>query len=348
MEVIPTLVPVSDRSAIGEVRRRAVALATAAELGEEAAGRAAIVATELASNIVKHGTSGHCFLSLAEDAGELLVQIVAVDTGRGIDDPGRALRDGYSTAGTLGTGLGAVRRLSRSFDIFSQAGGGAVVVARVGVAASMRSPAPTRVVEVSAVEAPLLGEPVSGDAWTLEREGATSTLFVADGLGHGLLAAESAQAAVSAFHSHAGSAPAERVERIHHSLRGRRGAAIAVAEIDPHRHLVRYAGIGNIAAQILAGGALHRLASMNGTAGQVARTIREFSYEFPPSALLIVHSDGMSARWTLERYPGLGRRDPAVIAAVLHRDYRRGRDDVTVVVARSAETLPDAGRQVIP
>lgn len=342
MEVGPTAVPITDRSEVGEVRRRAVALATAAGFDDEAGGRVAIVATELAGNIVKHATRGHCLLSLVEVAGEPLVQVVATDHGRGIGDPARALRDGYSTAGTPGTGLGAVQRLSRSFDLFSQPDRGLVVVARVGAHDASRARAGRPGVEVGAVEAPLQGESVSGDAWALERDGAVTTLLVADGLGHGPLAAESSSRAAAAFRRHSGRPPGERVERIHDDMRGARGAAIAVARIDAAAHEVRYAGIGNIAAQIVVEDGSQSLISMNGTAGHIARSIREFSYAFVPGALLIVHTDGMSARWTLDSYPGIRLRDPAVVAAVLLRDHGRGRDDAAVVVARHAEP-PGAG-----
>jgi hypothetical protein len=48
----------------------------------------------------------------------------------------------------------------------------------------------------------------------------------------------------------------------------------------------------------------------------------------------VLHSDGIQPRCTLDAYPGLARRDPALVAAVLARDFTRGNDDVTVLVAR--------------
>jgi anti-sigma regulatory factor (Ser/Thr protein kinase) len=344
MEVTSSVVTITDRSAVGEVRRGALALAHAAGFDEDASGRVAIVATELAGNIAKHGERGHCFLSLIEEAAEVLVQIVAIDSGPGIAEPSRALQDGYSTVGTSGTGLGAVQRMSRDFDLFSHTGG-TVVVARVAADRTLRAadPRARAPVEVGVVAAPLLGEPVSGDTWMLERYGATTTLLLADGLGHGPFAAQASGAAAAAFRQLAGQPPAQRAERIHEALRSTRGAAIAVAEIDPVARSVRYAGIGNIAAQVVAGEQVRSLVSMSGTAGHQARTIREFSYDFPPGALLVVHSDGVSTRWALDRYPGITLRDPAVIAALLHRDHSRGRDDATVVVARHSAEPAGAG-----
>ena len=74
--------------------------------------------------------------------------------------------------------------------------------------------------------------------------------------------------------------------------------------------------------------------SQPGTAGHLARGIREYTYRWPSGALLVLHSDGVSTHHDLTRYPGLGQRHPALIAGVLLRDAGRGRDDATVVVAR--------------
>ena len=54
----------------------------------------------------------------------------------------RCLTDGYSTAGTPGTGLGAVRRLANEFDIYSAPGEGTIVMARFGARDSNRDSAP--------------------------------------------------------------------------------------------------------------------------------------------------------------------------------------------------------------
>ena len=71
--------------------------------------------------------------------------------------------------------------------------------------------------------------------------------------------------------------------------------------------------------------------SHNGTAGLEIRNLQEFTYGWDPRSVLILHSDGLNTRWTLEQYPGLIIRHPAIIAGTLYRDFRRGRDDVTVV-----------------
>jgi serine/threonine protein phosphatase PrpC len=184
------------------------------------------------------------------------------------------------------------------------------------------------------VALPKAGEEVSGDSWGFECLKDRCTCVVADGLGHGPQAAQAAQAALSTAQEYSGKAPAEIVERAHGALRSTRGAALAVAEIEPSHKLVRFCGLGNISATIVdrAGGIRH-LVSHNGIVGQEMRKISEFTYPWSRQSLLIMHSDGLSARWDLQSYPALVQHDPPLIAGVLYRDFTRDRDDVTVLVA---------------
>ena len=103
------------------------------------------------------------------------------------------------------------------------------------------------------------------------------------------------------------------------------------------RGKLTFAGVGNIAARIYAGSeSRQNLVSLNGTAGHQCDRIQDFSYPWPEDGLLVLHSDGLSTGTGLESYPGLAARDPALIAGVLYRDFCRGRDDATVVVAKAA------------
>jgi hypothetical protein len=135
---------------------------------------------------------------------------------------------------------------------------------------------------------------------------------------------------------HPGDSPRGRVAAAHAGLRSTRGGALAVADVDLGRGLVRFCGLGNISAAIVANGVVRRLVSQNGTAGHSAARIDEFSYPWPSGGLLVLHSDGLGTHWDLDRYPGLARRHPGLIAGVLYRDFTRGRDDATVIVARES------------
>jgi hypothetical protein len=289
---------------------------------------------------VKHAGRGEIMLRALNGPDVNGAELVAIDAGPGIGDLDRALRDGYSTAGSPGAGLGALARLATHFDIYSAAGAGLVLVARLE---APRAGARQRAFDVGVVRVPKRGEPECGDDWGAvhhERERGRLILTVADGLGHGQLAAEASRRAVQVAAEdaaeHAEEPAAGVVARIHAALRPTRGAAVAVAELDPAASAVRYAGLGNISACIVSQHASRSLVSHNGIAGHEMRKIQEFAYDWRPDSLLIMHSDGVSARWDLNRYPGLVLRDPSVVAGVIYRDFSRGRDDALVVVVRAA------------
>jgi hypothetical protein len=75
------------------------------------------------------------------------------------------------------------------------------------------------------------------------------------------------------------------------------------------------------------------MVSHNGILGVQFLRKQQFEYAFGRGDRVVMHSDGMSARWSLAAYPGLSDRHPAVVAGVLYRDHRRPRDDVTVLVS---------------
>jgi serine phosphatase RsbU (regulator of sigma subunit) len=165
-------------------------------------------------------------------------------------------------------------------------------------------------------------------------------ILVVDGLGHGAAAAAAAREAQRVFREYCTSDPGEILDRTHGALRSTRGAAVAVAEIREDARELRYAGVGNIAAAAIApNGVSQHLVSHNGTVGHVVRKIQEFTYPFAPGSLLVMHSDGLGTRWRLDPYPGIAARHPGLVAGVLYRDHKRGRDDVTVLATRTAGGL---------
>ena len=330
-------VAVRDASQVAEARRRASAVAHSLGFNEEETGRVAIAATELATNLLKHGSGGELLIGSFEDGTGSGLECIALDQGRGMPDVEACLRDGYSTAGSPGTGLGAVARQSQLFDVYSRAGYGAAALARFQ-RKDFGGRTPFAGFGYGAVSIPKIGEDVCGDGWAVRPHSDGLTMMVADGLGHGPLAAEAANAAMTVFASHHALSPAEILERVHTALRPTRGAAVSVARVDLRRERVYFAGIGNVAGTLLAGPAVRKMVSHNGTAGHSVKRIQEFTYEFVGAPLVLLCSDGLGTSWTLDRYPGLATRHPSLIAGVLYRDFNRGRDDVTVVVAAGART----------
>jgi hypothetical protein len=258
------------------------------------------------------------------------VEVLALDRGPGMANAARCMEDGYSTAGSAGTGFGAIRRLSTVFDVYSRQGRGTAVLSRVGAGPAEDG------VSVEGLSLPARGERVCGDAWDAEPRAGGVTILLVDGLGHGAGAAEAAAAAVAAFRQARGEAPRRRLEAMHAALRSTRGGAAAVADVDHDRRVLRFAGIGNIGAVVINGQTARFLMSHNGTLGHALRRVDELQVPWPPRALLLASSDGLATPRELEAYPGLMERHPSLVAGVLWRDLARGRDDVTVVVAKEA------------
>jgi anti-sigma regulatory factor (Ser/Thr protein kinase) len=327
-----TTVPVEDASQVATARRVASELARALHFDEPTTGRVALAVTEAATNLLKHAGRGEILLGTARAGGHAVVEILALDRGPGMVNVERCFEDGYSTAGSAGTGLGALRRLADSFDVYSRPGGTALLV-RVGPPRVARPPAPVATA-VAGLSVPVTGEDQCGDAWDQEPQAGGLAVLVVDGLGHGGGAAEAARECVRAFRRHAGAPPATRVAALHQALRATRGAAVAVAEIDVGLRVVRFAGLGNIFASVYGEPAVRHLVSHHGTAGHTAHRIAEYTYPWPPGGVLIMHSDGVASLRDFGPYPGLMQRDPGLIAGVLYRDFSRRRDDATVVVAR--------------
>ena len=322
---------VTESSQIAQARRAVAALAVRQGFDEEDAGRAALVATEICSNLVKHGNSGELIAQPLERGDSRGVGLIGLDKGPGIDDLAKCLRDGYSTGGSPGTGLGAIRRMSQLFDLYSQPGKGTAVVAQLW--SDGRSP-PAHPIEIGAIVVPKPNEVECGDTWCyVERAGGVLVMGV-DGLGHGLGASQAASMACNVFMTEKTRAPAAVLERIHANLRTTRGAAAIVMEIDWDRRQLLSAGVGNLVAAIIEGSTAKRIPSYNGIVGHAKPRIRELSYPITPTAAIVFHSDGLTAAWQPERYPGLMQHPCATIAGVLYRDCKRGRDDSMVVALR--------------
>lgn len=318
---------------VGHARRRAIQYSRALGLDETEQGRVAITVTEAGTNVIKHGNGGEMLLS-ATNHGTPSLGVLALDKGPGITDVTSSMRDGESSAGTSGIGLGSIKRQADVFDLFSAPGQGTAVFAQFwpgGKAA--RTPAGF---VLGGVSVPVHGEDLCGDGWTsLEREG-RATILVSDGLGHGPLAHDASRTAIDVFERSGQIAPSQIVENMNGGLRSTRGAAAAVVEIASRTGTLRFCGIGNLTACVMENGKQRQMVSHYGTLGHDVRKVQEFQYPWSRDSVLIVNTDGILSQWDLRPYPGLLHKHPMLIAAILYRDFSRGRDDTTVVVAREA------------
>ncbi|HWA98341.1 MAG TPA: ATP-binding SpoIIE family protein phosphatase [Pirellulales bacterium] len=329
------MVPVAEISQVGEARRRTLRLAEEIGLGEAECGRATIIASELATNLARYATGGELLITAIADGAEQQIDFASVDRGPGMADVERCMEDGYSSGGTAGNGLGAVKRLATEFDVYSGQPSGTIVFARLGTTAPQARD--SKSFAWSVVSRPAPRETQCGDSWRLCQRGDELSLMIVDGLGHGPLAAEAAATAADVFDGDPFMTLSELLQSANRRMHGTRGGAMAAARVDAHRAELKYAGVGNIAGRLRSvdGEQESRgLVSHNGIVGGEMRKVQEFSYTCPAQGLLVMHSDGLQSRWTLAAYPGLARRHPGLVAGMLYRDFVRGNDDVTVAVVR--------------
>jgi anti-sigma regulatory factor (Ser/Thr protein kinase) len=298
-------------------------------MDETRSGELALLATEVSRNVLLHGGGGQVILSGLKDGGNPLARIVAMDHGPGIADVVRAMSDGYSTAGTMGGGLGAMKRMATEFEIFT---GNKGTIVLIGVGEAKRESD----LRISGMAVPYPGERVCGDGWFCHSDRDRTVALLTDGLGHGWGAAEAANEAITTFQKNVHMGPADLLGTIHDALRKTRGAVAGVAEIRPKQGRLTFSGVGNISAVLLNGGTSKNMVSHNGTLGVTVSRIQEFSLDWAPGATLVLHSDGVQTRWDLGSYAGLAAKHPALIGAALLRDFRRQRDDASVVVIKAA------------
>ena len=318
---------VEDASAVAACRQAVQNMAERLRFPAARIGQLALAVTEAASNLYKHAEQGSLLLCVNRDGPQPGIDLVTIDAGPGVRDVSAALRDGHSTAGTLGIGLGAIQRLADFADLYSRPGHGTSLVARFCASPPVSQPRWAGLIR------PITGETECGDAYgAVEADGAV-TAVLCDGLGHGPLAAAAAAAGVAAVLDDPAGEPAALLERAHRRMSGTRGGAVGVVQVGGQ--LARFAGLGNVAASIVSDGQRKSMISIPGIAGVQARTIRQFEYEAPPGSAVILHSDGVSSRWEAAALPALEARDPLLIAAVLLAEAGVHRDDAGVLVLKS-------------
>ncbi|MBT2227267.1 ATP-binding protein [Nonomuraea sp. NEAU-A123] len=328
-----TWVRAENSSAVGTVRRMAVDLAEAAGFDAERTGQTAVAVTEAVSNLVKHAVEGVVMVR-SQPVNPAVVELVAIDKGPGMRDVARALRDGYSTSGTLGIGMGAMARISSWYDVHSLPGKGTILVMHFTAA-----DAPSAAPHASGLSRPIGEEAVSGDSFAIAATGGAATpettVLLCDGLGHGELAAQASRTAVELFLRAADEEPLTTLERLHRGLGHTRGGAVAVARI--RATSVSYAGLGNISGWIANAEGRRGMVSVPGIAGHQARHLRQYDFDLPEHSTVVLHSDGLTERWHPSAVPGLFARSPAVVAAGLLREAGSRRDDACVVTVRPGD-----------
>ncbi|MEU6484475.1 ATP-binding SpoIIE family protein phosphatase [Streptomyces sp. NPDC046887] len=159
--------------------------------------------------------------------------------------------------------------------------------------------------------------------------------MMCDGLGHGPQAARAGDVAREAFRDSAHTRPHRVLEDLHRALRGTRGAAVAVARVDFAAGTVEFSGVGNVSAFLVRGERRSSLLSVPGIVGHHMPHTRSFTAEAGPGSVLVMHTDGLSDRWSPQTFPGLFARRSTVISAQILREAGGRRDDIGILVVKA-------------
>lgn len=332
-----TRIVVKDHSYVGVARRCVREFAESTGLTGEPLSKLNLLASEMATNLAKHAENGgEIFVyDISNEKGKA-IRLLCLDRGPGIANVEEALIDGVSSTSTLGGGLGALKRMSDSFEISSVPGKGTII----SCAVFQKTPDKKAVrsndnISVGLILAPHPNEKRCGDTISLSLSEQISSILIVDALGHGEAAADVSELAASVFQQ----SPFEDVEtivtRIHRELGGTRGAALALAQIFHYRDKLAFVGVGNISARVFMKYQNRGCASVQGIVGGQISSLKKYEYDWGPNASLLMYSDGIKSAAMLEESTV---RSAQMLAAEIYRDFARLNDDTSVVVARDSRS----------
>ncbi|GAB3784316.1 serine/threonine protein kinase [Spirosoma horti] len=325
---------VPDRSYGAAIKRDIRLMASRLRFNEKKMGELDIILAELLSNLVKYATDGELLVKVIPNSHNASLELISVDSGPGMIDANRMLIDGVSTGGSLGQGLGAIKRLSSEFQLYSQPKRGTVVLVRIYENAHQPAALASRA-EVRCICVPKEGETVCGDACYSKQTGSSLTVFLGDGLGHGLLAQRAVEQAIRALRQGLDASPSTLVSAIHEASVGTRGLVGTCAVFDFTSRKWKFCGVGNITTRLSGSLGVKGYMPQNGILGHNIPgrlLVQEMPYE--RNQLLVMASDGLHTRWNPARYPGIGNYDPSILAAIIYKECARHTDDMSVVVSK--------------
>ena len=322
-------IDIDDRSAIAAVRRLARRYGTEINLSDTRLDELAIVVTEATTNSLRYAERGRVLIDIIRTPGTRRLALLFSDAGEGIGDMDRMFQDGESSSDSAGLGLGAIKRLSDSFDVFSSADIGTTIVCTFDSV----NAAPTGVIDIGGLRVCHPAERVCGDDWMLLQTRETTDIILCDGLGHGALAAEASREILATARGF-DAPPGEMMEALTQAHVGSRGAVASIVRIDHANLSLAYAGLGNIATLCITKSGTRRLAVRDGRIGAAPTRGFEETMQLAQGDLVIMYSDGLKTLRDADLPPGLLHRSPLLIAGFLINRSFRGRDDASIVVAR--------------
>ncbi len=319
-------IPIDEASKVGLARRKIRTCLKTFNFSENFISDISIIINELSFNLLKH----------ALRPGYLLYKPLLTGAHKGIEiisfnalplmNLKKSLEDGFSTTETLGTGLGAIHRLSDEFLHSSTPTLGTILISR-----KYEGPGPVVLEnrkDVGFICTPYFGETFSGDAISSFEKNDTHRILMVDGLGHGYKAYLAARKAVETFQQNTWESQENILELMHKEMQKTRGAAVMI--VDVFERSITYSSIGNISGRILSHEKTKGLISHPGIIGANLRKIKTDEVEFLPGEVLILHSDGIKKGFS--NHMDYLSRLPSLVAASIYGKFGRLNDDASIYV----------------
>ncbi|PWB54513.1 MAG: hypothetical protein C3F18_06775 [Nitrosomonadales bacterium] len=331
---------VKNESAMILLRSKLAAVSTRLGFPDPKRENIALVASEIVSNQIKYA-EGKGMIQIWQQPGPAL-DIFALDFGPGIPDLRAAEADGFSTANTLGKGLGSIHRLSDQACLYSrqEASGpvrrwsGTAVLARFLPGARNRdeAQASNTPFNIGLYSRALSDDRFCGDRVYLHRDGTKLRWLHLDGLGHGE-EAEKSTANLAALLPRC-SGPAALLGAVDKELRHTRGAVAIAGEADAGSRSLEIIGVGDMHAHFFEQEQCHSFSFAPGVLGKEHKSTASSRLKFDQHGLIITASDGIRRNWDTSNFPGLFHGHPQLIAYLLGNIMARISDDQSLCVVR--------------
>ena len=326
---------IDDRSLVAFIKREIHNLALESGFSTHRAGETDIIVAELTSNLIKFAGSGELLYRVNKLSSHNEIEIYCLDNGIGIMNIGKIMSDGYSSVNTLGQGLGAIKRLSNDFQIYSMRNWGTVQYVRICETADLLLPAVQHSLNFSAIGVNCPGEKVCGDGYHVKESPGGFEIFVGDGLGHGINAHEAVEQAKKIFKASRDTDPVAILRDMHEGVKKSRGLVATVASVNYKNETWSICGIGNISTLIYHGLDNKTYTPYNGIVGHnIPRTLNSTTVPYQKHQMVVMHSDGLRTRWNLSELLSILKHEPGVVAAAIYKGSVRGNDDATILVGK--------------
>jgi anti-sigma regulatory factor (Ser/Thr protein kinase) len=321
----------SDRSYFAILKKEIHAFAASIGFSSKRLAEIDIVIAEMVSNLAKHAMEGELLVKKITVAGVDGIEVVCIDNGPGVNDVHRMMQDGMSTKNTLGHGLGAIKRLSNVFQIYSQKGWGTILLARF-YKRELPTPVKPAVADIHSIILAKPGETVCGDGAAVKYSKENIKIFLGDGLGHGKEAYHAVQSAIVAFMICPEPNAMDIIRDIHYAVKKSRGLVASVAVFSLKERMWNFCGVGNIIAKVHNGSILKTHNSYNGIIGHnIPNTMKDTEVAYSPGQIISLASDGIRSRWETMKHPGLWRGELGMLNAAVFKEFARNSDDMSIV-----------------